>query len=166
VPPNEPVRTRQHEPGPARPPVGLTSGPRRATPWSAARPRHHWGVRSPHNVDAYARDLLVFCRSCTIRQGGRTIWRADSADLRALKTARRRVDGFRGGGVDLESVLGRSGWISSLQSHAGGVDPSTTVDCSARPWIADHVISAVERRSRRSKGVRRRGWPRRWRRGG
>ncbi|MEV6851419.1 site-specific integrase [Actinoplanes sp. NPDC051411] len=54
-----------------------------------------WGVRSPRSVDAYARDLLVFCRFLHDSRGGKTIWRADSVDLRAFKTARRRVDGFQ-----------------------------------------------------------------------
>src|SRR2546421_6885954 len=54
-----------------------------------------WGVRSPRSVEAYAPDLLVFCRFLHDARGGKTIWDADARDLRAFKTARRRIDGFR-----------------------------------------------------------------------
>jgi len=54
-----------------------------------------WGMRSRQSIDAYARDLLVFCRFLHESRGGRTIWQADGADLRAFKAARRRVDGFQ-----------------------------------------------------------------------
>lgn len=52
-----------------------------------------WGVRSRNGVLAYARDVMLFCRFLHEARGGKTIWKCDSADLRAYKTARLRGDG-------------------------------------------------------------------------
>jgi len=54
-----------------------------------------WGVRSVHSVEAYARDLTLFCRFLHQRRGGRSIWEVDQDDLLAYRRARREVDGFR-----------------------------------------------------------------------
>ncbi|MFE1558898.1 tyrosine-type recombinase/integrase [Streptomyces sp. NPDC058734] len=48
-----------------------------------------WGVRSPHSVEAYARDLMVFGRFLHLCRGGRSVWEAGPEDLRAFKRARR-----------------------------------------------------------------------------
>ena len=45
-----------------------------------------WGVRSVHSVEAYARDLTLFCRFLHQRRGGRSIWEHDlDKGLRALR---------------------------------------------------------------------------------
>lgn len=52
-----------------------------------------WGVRSMHTVNAYMRDLVLYCRYLHVCRGGRTIWESTQDDLRAYKRARRRIDG-------------------------------------------------------------------------
>jgi len=52
-----------------------------------------WGVRAPNSIDAYARDLMLFCRFLHEARGGKSIWQCDSADLRAYKRARLRTEG-------------------------------------------------------------------------
>ncbi|SEG94285.1 Site-specific recombinase XerD [Thermomonospora echinospora] len=52
-----------------------------------------WGVRSALTVEAYARDLALFCRFLALRRGGRSIWEAGQEDLRAYKRVRRRAEG-------------------------------------------------------------------------
>lgn len=54
-----------------------------------------WGVRSAHSVEAYARDLTLFCRFLDQRRGGKLIWAVDQDDLFAYRRARREVAGFR-----------------------------------------------------------------------
>ncbi len=54
-----------------------------------------WGVRSAHSVEAYARDLTLFCRFLHQRRGGKLIWEAGPDDLFAYRRARREVEGFR-----------------------------------------------------------------------
>ncbi|MFE2867866.1 tyrosine-type recombinase/integrase [Embleya sp. NPDC059259] len=53
-----------------------------------------WGVRSMASVEAYARDLMLFCRFLHEHRGGRTIWEADQQDLLAYRRARRRTPGY------------------------------------------------------------------------
>ncbi|GAA2585862.1 hypothetical protein GCM10010435_74990 [Winogradskya consettensis] len=52
-----------------------------------------WGVRSMHTVNAYMRDLALYCRYLHVCRSGRTIWESGQADLRGYKRARRRTDG-------------------------------------------------------------------------
>lgn len=55
-----------------------------------------WGVRSPHSVEAYARDLMVFGRFLSVCRGGRSVWEGGPEDLRAFKRARRPGPGGEG----------------------------------------------------------------------
>jgi site-specific recombinase XerD len=52
-----------------------------------------WGVRSQHSIDAYTRDVMLFCRFLQQSRGGKLIWDCDSADLRAYKQVRLRTPG-------------------------------------------------------------------------
>ena len=52
-----------------------------------------WGVRAPNSIAAYARDITVFCRFLHESRGGKSIWAADGADLRAYKQVRLRTPG-------------------------------------------------------------------------
>ena len=52
-----------------------------------------WGVRSPHSIRAYARDLVLFGRFLSERRDGKTIWQAGQEDLRAYRRARRSGPG-------------------------------------------------------------------------
>ncbi|MGW4689686.1 tyrosine-type recombinase/integrase [Streptomyces sp. NPDC004244] len=52
-----------------------------------------WGVRSPHSVEGYARDLMVFGRFLSVCRDGRSVWQAGPEDLRAFKQARRAGPG-------------------------------------------------------------------------
>ncbi|MCR8574282.1 tyrosine-type recombinase/integrase [Streptomyces sp. Isolate_219] len=53
-----------------------------------------WGVRAMGSVEAYARDLALFCRFLHQHRGGKAIWDADQQDLLAYRRARRRTPGF------------------------------------------------------------------------
>lgn len=47
-----------------------------------------WGVRAANSVAGYARDVMLFARFLHEARGGKTIWAADAADLRAYKQVR------------------------------------------------------------------------------
>jgi len=51
-----------------------------------------WGVRAQNSIEAYSRDVMLFCRFLHTTRG-KSIWTCDGADLRAYKTARLRVEG-------------------------------------------------------------------------
>ena len=52
-----------------------------------------WGVRSMHTVNAYMRDLALYCRYLHVCRGGRTIWESGQDDLRCYTS---RVSHLRG----------------------------------------------------------------------
>lgn len=52
-----------------------------------------WGVRAPNSIDAYARDVMLFCRFLYEARGGKPIWACDGADLRAYKRSRLGAEG-------------------------------------------------------------------------
>ncbi|MET8101512.1 site-specific integrase [Streptomyces sp. NPDC005236] len=51
-----------------------------------------WGVRSDNGHEGYMRDIMLYCRFLHESRGGKSIWQTDSADLRAYKLVRMRMD--------------------------------------------------------------------------
>lgn len=51
-----------------------------------------WGVRSDNGHEGYMRDIMLYCRFLHESLGGKSIWETDSADLRAYKVVRMRMD--------------------------------------------------------------------------
>ncbi|MFE7114123.1 tyrosine-type recombinase/integrase [Streptomyces sp. NPDC057654] len=51
-----------------------------------------WGVRSDNGHEGYMRDIMLYCRFLHESRGGKSIWETDSADLRAYKVVRMRID--------------------------------------------------------------------------